>query len=106
MHIITTLADKTQKKDIIGLVGDQKIVLKNLTNMLEQFESDADIKALLADMKDIAAVYENVTATQTAAVASDKDIISVGNNTAFELSKEQLKSVLEKVESLRNKITL
>lgn len=106
MHIITTLAEKTQNKDVIGLVGDQKIVLKNLTNMLEQFESDAEIKILLADMKDIAAIYESVQATQTASITSDKDIISVGNNTSFELSKEQLKSILEKVVSLRNKITL
>lgn len=106
MYIITNIADKTQKKDIVGLVGDQKIVLKNLTNMLEQFESDADIKSILTVMRDIAAIYEDVQAAQITPIASDKDIISVGNNTAFELSKEQLKAILEKITILRNKITL
>jgi hypothetical protein len=106
MYIITSIADKTQKKDVIGLVGDQKIILKNLTNMLEQFESDPDIKSLLADMQDIAASFESLQATESTAVTSDKDIISVGKNTSFELSKEQLKVILEKITALRNKITL
>lgn len=106
MYIIANIADKTQKKDVVGLVGDQKIVLKNLTNMLEQFKSDADISSMLMDMRDIAAIYENVQASQNTPIASDKDIISVGNNTSYQLSKEQLKSILEKVTILRNKITL
>ena len=28
MYILTNMAEKTQKEDVIGLVGDQKIVLK------------------------------------------------------------------------------
>jgi hypothetical protein len=106
MYIITSIADKTQNKDIAGLVGDQKIVLKNLTNMLEQFGSDADIKDILTDMKAIAVTYETIQASQSTPVSSDKDIISVGNNTSFQVSKEQLKSILEKITALRNKITL
>jgi hypothetical protein len=106
MYIITSIADKTQNKDIIGLVGDQKIVLKNLTNMLEQFQSDADIQSILGDMKAIGVTYETIQASQSTPVSSDKDIISVGNNTTFEVSKEQLRSILEKITALRNKITL
>jgi TPP-dependent trihydroxycyclohexane-1,2-dione (THcHDO) dehydratase len=106
MYIITTIADKSKKQEILGLVGDQKIVLKNLTNMLEQFESDADIKSTLTDMKEIAAIYESIQATQNTPATSDKDIISVGNNSSYELTKDQLKLILEKVTALRNKITL
>jgi hypothetical protein len=106
MYILTNMAEKTQKDDVIGLVGDQKIVLKNLTYMLEQFKDDEEINALLTDMRDIAAIYESVQATPDKPIVSDKDIISVGNNTSYKLSKEQLKSILEKVTALRNKITL
>ncbi len=106
MYIVTAIADKTQKEEVIGLVGDQKIVLNNLMNMLEQFKADEEINALLTGMRDIAAVYESVVATQDKPITSDKDIISVGNNTSFKLSKEQLKSILEKVTVLRYKITL
>lgn len=106
MYILTNIADKTQKEDVIGLVGDQKIVLKNLTNMLEQFEGDEEINSLLTDMKGIASIYESVQATPDKPITSDKDIISVGNNSSYKLSKEQLKAVLEKVTVLRNKITL
>ncbi len=106
MYIISNIADKTQSEDVMGLVGDQKIVLKNLTNMLEQFKADEEISSLLMDMREIGAIYETIQATQNTPVTSDKDIISVGNNTSFKLSKEQLKSILEKVTVLRNKITL
>lgn len=106
MYIISNIADKSQNKDIIGLVGDQKIVLKNLMNMLEQFKTDEDIKIVLSDMRDIAVTYETIQASQSTPLTSDKDIISVGSNTSFVVSKEQLKSILEKVTTLRNKITL
>lgn len=106
MYIISNIADKSQNKDIVGLVGDQKIVLKNLMNMLEQFQTDEDIKSILSDMRDIAVTYETIQASQSTPLSSDKDIISVGNNTSFVVSKEQLKSILEKVTTLRNKITL
>ncbi len=106
MYIVTSIAEKTQKEDIVGLVGDQKIVLTNLINMLDQFKSDEEINSLLIDMKGIATIYESVNATQDQPVVSDKDIISVGNNTSYKLTKEQLKAILEKVTVLRNKITL
>ena len=106
MYIISNIADKTQNKDIIGLVGDQKIVLNNLMNMLEQFKADEDIQSVLSDMRNIAVTYETIQASQSTPLTSDKDIISVGSNTSFVVSKEQLKSILEKVTTLRNKITL
>jgi hypothetical protein len=74
--------------------------------MLEQFESNEEIKDILNDMKVIAVTYETIQASQSTPVSSDKDIISVGSNTSFEVSKEQLKSILEKITALRNKITL
>lgn len=106
MYIVASIADKTQKEDVIGLVGDQKIVLKNLMNMLEQFKADEEINSLLTGMSGIAAVYESVESTQNTPITSDKDIISVGNNTSYKLSSDQLKSILEKVTVLRHKITL
>ena len=106
MYIISNIAEKSQNKDVIGLVGDQKIVLRNLMNMLEQFQNDEDIKSILSDMRDISVTYETIQASQSTPLTSDKDIISVGNNTAFVVSKEQLKSILDKVTTLRNKITL
>jgi hypothetical protein len=106
MHIISIDADKTQKQELIGLVADQKIVLKNLIKMLDQFESEKEIADLLKDIKDLSTLYDTLKQTQGTATASDdKSIISIGNNSSYALSKEQLKSILEKVESLRNKLT-
>ena len=106
MYIVASIADKTQKADVIGLVGDQKIVLKNLMKMLEQLNSDEEINSLLTGMREIAAIYESLKSTQNNPITSDKDIISVGNNTSYKLSSNQLKSILQKLTVLRYKITL
>lgn len=106
MHFITNMADKTQKKEIIGLVANQKKVVRNLIRMLEKFQSEPEIAAILVDIKELLAIYETLKPIQEIAVASaDKNIVSIGNNKSFELSNEQLKAILEKVETLRNKLT-
>jgi hypothetical protein len=106
MHVIVTIADKKQNKDIVSLVGDQKIVLGNLIKMLEQFESDADTKALLTDMKDVSSLFESLQPTKSATTfKADENNKSIGTNTAYELTKEQVKAILDKIEALRTKLT-
>ena len=106
MHFIVNMAVKTEKKEIIGLVAGQKNVLKNLIKMLEKSKSDSEVAGILADIKDISSIYDSLKPIQGKASASeDKNIKSIGDNKSYDLSKEQLKSILEKVEALRNKLT-
>jgi len=106
MHFITNMAGKSKNAEVLGLVASQKKVVKNLIKMLQKFESDSEIATLLVDIKEIAAIYDTLKPKQEVAVASaDKAIVSVGANTSFELSEEQLKAIQEKVEVLRNKLT-
>ncbi len=106
MHFITNMANKTQKSEIFGLVASQKKVVKNLIKMLEKFSSDPEISGILVDIKDISAIFDTLKPAHDDAVAStDKNVTSVGNNKSYEVTKEQLKAILEKVETLRNKLT-
>ncbi|MGB3946554.1 MAG: hypothetical protein WBM13_01100 [Bacteroidia bacterium] len=107
MYFLTNLASKTNKKEILDLVADQKNVVKNLVKALEQFSAEnQEIAALLKDVKEIEAIYNSLAPVQNVAVAStDNDIVSIGNNSAIELTKEQLKSILDKVTALRSKLT-
>ena len=105
MHFITNMAHKTQKQEIFGLVASQKKVVKNLIKMLEKFETDPEISGILVDVKEISTIYDTLKPAHDDAVAStDKNVTSVGNNKSYEVTKEQLKTILEKVEALRNKI--
>jgi hypothetical protein len=105
MYVLTSIADRTPKKDLINLVADQKYALKNLVKTLEQFKSDAEMAALLNDVSDIAKDYEALTPVKAAVSKPANDQVqSVGNNTSLELTKEQLKAVLKKVSALRNKL--
>lgn len=107
MYFLASVASKTQKPEIISLVAEQKNVVKNLVKVLEQFSAnDKEIAALLTDINNLATVYDSLKPVQDVAVASTEDnIASIGSNTSYELTKEQLKSVLEKVTALRNKLT-
>lgn len=107
MYFITNIASKTNKKEILDLVADQKNVVKNLVKALEQFsEGNQEITGLLNDVKEIEAVYNSLTPVQNVAVAStENEIVSIGNNSSIELTKEQLKSILDKVTALRSKLT-
>lgn len=106
MHIITSIATKKESELLMGLVADQKIAARNLSKMLEQFESEAEIAALSADVKDVSAFYEALQPLQgNSLVAEDKMMKSIGNNTIYEINKEQLKTISDKVEALRTKLT-
>lgn len=107
LHIIANTANKTQKEDMIALVADQRVAVAPLVKMLEQHQSDADVAAVIEDIKGIASVYESLQPMEIAAASAstEKDLTSVGNNKSYSLSKEQLKSILEKTEVLRNKFT-
>jgi hypothetical protein len=107
MYFITNIASKTNKKEILDLVADQKNVVKNLVKALEQFsEGNQEITGLLNDVKEIEAIYNSLTPVQNVAVAStENEVVSIGNNSSIELTKEQLKSILDKVTALRSKLT-
>ena len=108
LHIIANTANKMQKEEVTSLVADQRVAIKPLLKMLEQHQSDADVVAITTDIKELSTVYESLQPTELAAAVSastEKDVTSVGNNKSYSLSKEQLKSILEKTETLRNKFT-
>ena len=108
MHIIASLAGKKPESSVKELVGEQKISLRNLIKMLDQFGSDAEITALAADLKDLNTVMDPLQPSKAAdaAPAENKGLKSIGNNTTIDLTKEQLNTILTKVEALRNKLTL
>ena len=73
----------------------------------KKVKADPEIAGILVDIKSVSEIFETLKPSQETAVASlDKNIKSIGNNRSYNLSNDQLKSILEKVESLRNKLTL
>lgn len=105
-HIIASAANKTQNADLISLTADQKITIKPILKLLEQNSSDADASKMATDLKEIASLLDAAETKVTEASASaTKDAMVVGNNSTNTLTKEQLKTILEKIQTLRNKLT-
>ena len=106
LYMLSNIAQKNPKKELVGMVADQKLVVKNLIKTLEPFASDKEIAGLLADVKDIEKLYESLKPVEGKSTTSaNKNIASIGNNTSFELTSEQLKLIVDKATALRNKLT-
>lgn len=106
MHIISNIASKKENSAVTDLVAEQKIAVRNLGKMLEQYNSEPEISDLLKDIQDISSIYDNLKPVQgNSLVSEDKMLKSIGNNTSYALSKEELKSIQDKVQALRTKIT-
>ncbi len=107
LYVVASIAEKSQNKNVISLIADQKYIIKNVISGLEAYKSDKEIASLLSDIQDIASIYQVIkqVSAKTTTKSEKGDMISVGNNTASELSEDQLNSILEKITTLRNKIT-
>ncbi|MBS1635767.1 MAG: hypothetical protein JST26_07565 [Bacteroidetes bacterium] len=106
MHLMVNTASKKPGDLIHGLIADQKASVKNLGKMLEQFPEDADIKTLSGDLKEISAMYEALKPVEAKGKeANDKQLTSVGAHVTYSFTREELKTLTEKVEALRNKLT-
>lgn len=106
MHILTSIATSKDNKTISGLVADQKISTKNVISNLEQFSSDAEIAGLVTELKEIQSIFDSVQAVKgNSLVSEDKILKSIGNNTSYELSADQLNTLKSKVEAIRTKFT-
>jgi len=81
-----TNAPKTERNEgLYKTIGGQKQSLRIVVKLLEEYKSDPYIAALIADLKDITSVYDNVSASE-------------------EMNERQLAIVHQKVEKLRKRI--
>lgn len=96
-------------QELIDRIGEQKIVLDDLSLIISAFENDPIIKTLDADLADLKAAYEEVTITYEYAEPEMKEVNGVltivDNSTSkIEVSEEQLAKITSSISAFRNKI--
>jgi hypothetical protein len=109
LYIGSTIANKNPKNtEIRTLMADQKYSLKNLIELLESYSGDQNVTSVLASLKDLNSVFDQVQEGQAKASDNGKEkasgTVTIGGDTELQLTDAQFKSIFEKVTKLRTSI--
>lgn len=108
LYIATQIANATKNEMIISRIGEQKLSLDNLIDLLESYKTDNEgITDVLNRLLGLKKIYDGITvqpSETTASTDTAKGITTVGNNSSFKLTPEQLKQISAKAAEIRNKI--
>lgn len=109
VHIASEIAISHDSKELNERIGEQKIILNQIMELLKVFQSNAEIKALTDEMKKLQKLYEKVKITTTyeeSTLEETDGILMVVDNTSseIEISAQLLKEISEQVEEIRTEL--
>lgn len=108
LYVGTQVAKKLQdNSSVITRIAELKGSLNNIVALLNTQNQDADVAPILADLKEIKAVYDEMQmeeAAPTVKADSTTNVITIGGSAKYNLTKDQLDRITTKTEMLRNKI--
>lgn len=108
LYIATEIAANTKNADIVKRIGEQKLSLDNLVALLESYKSsNAGVNDMYNQFSELKKIYDAVPAQPAeTTVSTDKKsgVTTIGNNSNYTLTPEQLKAISDKAAEIRNKI--
>ncbi|MEO6883320.1 MAG: hypothetical protein ABI199_04760 [Bacteroidia bacterium] len=108
LYIATKIAVSSNNQNIAVRIAEQKSSLQNLISLLQNSSNqDQDIRNLLVQLKELNADFAVLQTTQSkTTVSTDKahNITTIGNNSKTTITNEQLKTIADKVETIRNNV--
>jgi hypothetical protein len=107
LYIATQIAATTKNDGITTRIGEQKLSLDNLVALLDAYKTDNEgVTDALKSVSELKKIYDAIPAAASATSAStDKTagVTTVGNDSKFTLTPEQLKQISDKTVEIRNK---
>jgi len=110
MQIICQASIKNPKnKDLPEKIGEQQIILGQLVLLLSFFEKEEDMASLLKDLRELESAFKNVEITttykeSTMKIVNGVAVITDNSTTSIKITPEDVKSITQIVNSMRNKI--
>jgi hypothetical protein len=98
----TMVKDFEKDKATAERIADQKLSLSNLIDFMNQYNTNEDVKSVIAQLTELKGLYD---ATQTGgggsmSVKNGKRVLGGGNKTT--ITKEQFEAIRKKTEEIRN----
>ena len=99
LHLSTLIYKKEKSKEIIDLIGQQKLFLDNICELLYGYNDQEDIKKLSNELMDLKKTYDEVKITYKPPTdPNTKEIESI------EISEAQLDSISTKISAIRESL--
>ncbi|MEQ8364096.1 MAG: hypothetical protein RIF39_10140 [Cyclobacteriaceae bacterium] len=98
--------DHTELKEKIG---EQKITLEQILLLFSFYENDENMASLLKDLKELEATFNKINITYTykessMEVVDGVAVIKDNSTTSIEITDEDVRNIMSKTNSIRNKI--
>lgn len=110
LYIATTLADNASAdNELVERIIDQKLSLGTVINLLNQNKDNPDVASVMADVKDLEAIYNQVQISVSGVEAvPDKNggVTTLKSKNVASVSPEVFMKLKSKVNEIRSKYTL
>ncbi|MBL7882767.1 MAG: hypothetical protein JNL69_01760 [Bacteroidia bacterium] len=108
LYIATQIANTTNNTEIIKRIGEQKLSFDNLIALLDshktESESVAEVLAMLMPLKEAFDSVEAKSGETTVSTDKENGVTTIGNNSSYTMTPEQLKLISQKTAEIRNKM--
>jgi hypothetical protein len=109
LYLATQVASEYSHPDISERIGEQKIILDDLLNVLNLYKKDPRFNELIQDFETLNIEFKKINITyeigEPEAIEKDGMLIIVPNEKSIvEISDEQLNNIIEKTKKIRNKL--
>lgn len=108
LYIATRVAKTINNDGIDTRIAEQKLSLENLIGLLESYEADENITSVLNELKELKKNYDSIEVPESKVVVSTDSKIGAttisSSTNHIVISKDQLKTISNKIETIRNKI--
>jgi len=109
LYIATQVNKRERNEKLLERIGEQKITLNELILLLSVYQSDFNIGKLLADIKELKKIFDQVEITYTyqepIMQEIDGELVIIDQSSSqVHMSKELFENIFQKTKLIRNKI--
>ena len=98
LYLSANIQAKSKEKNLINLIGEQKLFLENVLDILSNYKDKKEVNELIAQLTDLKIIYDKVEITYIETDLTNKSM------QAITVSDDILKQINEKITSIRNNV--
>lgn len=107
LHFATSIVKSNSDQNIKNRIGEQKITVKNLINLMLPYQDKTAVASIINDLNELKDIYSNIDFKYTYKVAStdeEKKTTTINSISSVTMTDAQLQEISTKVESIRTSI--
>jgi hypothetical protein len=109
LYLATQVAKTSPHQELSERIGEQKIIMSDLMLILENYKNDRNFKKLIDELNQLKEEFNNITITYTKGepeMVEENGMLTIVQHDVshVEISNDQLNSIINKTEEIRNKL--